>query len=329
VIFLSNPHSISPLAHVNMSAMTNKHSNAKPINDSLWQPRYWPTWLAVAMLRIIAALPFSAKLFAGKFFGLLALYTAKSRRHVTETNIRLCFPELTADQQQQLVKDIFIQNGIGFFEIAWSWWAKPKAYQGRYTLENLHLLEQARQHGKGVLLVGAHFVHLDLAGALLGQTIPIGTIYRINNNPVLEQVITKGRKRSFTDVIDRLETRKIIKRLREGGMLWYAPDQDMNHKQSVFAPFFGVQASTITATSRLAKLGNANVLGVFHYRDPKTHQYRIVFKSLEANFPTGNDIDDASSVNRMIEQAIREEPSQYMWVHRRFKTRPPGEAGIY
>ena len=281
------------------------------------------------MLRIIAALPFGAKRFAGKFFGLLAYRLASKRRHITETNIRLCFPELNENQQAELVREIFIQNGIGFFEIAWSWWARPEQLNGRYTVENLELLHQAQADGKGVLLVGAHFVHLDLCGAMLCQKAPMGVIYRKNNNPVMEKVITEGRLRVFTDVLERSDMRTIAKRLKAGAAIWYAPDQDFNHRQSVFAPFFGQQASTLTATSKLARLGNAQVLGLFHYRDPETHQYRIVFKSIDPSFPTGDEVQDASLVNQMIEAAIREEPAQYMWVHRRFKTRPPGEASVY
>lgn len=298
-------------------------------SDNLIHPRHWPSWIAIAVLRIIAALPFRAKLFAGKFFGLLAYRLAKKRRHITETNIRICFPELDNDQQIQLVRDVFIQNGIGFFEIAWSWWAQPQEIEGRYTIENLDLLHEAQADGSGVLLVGAHFVHLDLCGAMLIQHAKINPIYRRNNDPVFEKIITKGRKRNFPLVMERSNMKAITRELRAGTALWYAPDQDFNHRQSVFAPFFGQQASTLTATARLSKLGKAKVLGLFHYRDPNTHHYRIVFKPIDSTFPTGDDVQDATLVNQMIEAAIREEPAQYMWVHRRFKTRPPGEPAVY
>ncbi len=305
--------------------MPNQTKNSQ----NLAHPRHWASWVAIALLRIIAALPFKAKLFAGKFFGLLAYRFAKKRRHITEVNIKLCFPNLNEDEQANLVREVFIQNGIGFFEIAWGWWVKPKALEGRYTVENIELLHQAQADGRGVLLVGAHFVHLDLCGAMLCQTAPMGVIYRKNNDPVMEKVITEGRLRIFSDVLERSDMRTIARRLKAGAAIWYAPDQDFNHRQSVFAPFFGVPASTLTATSKLARLGNASVLGLFHYRDPKTHQYRIVFKPIDSAFPTGDEVEDATLVNRMIEDAVREEPAQYMWVHRRFKTRPPGEASVY
>jgi KDO2-lipid IV(A) lauroyltransferase len=301
---------------------SNKH-------PSLYAARFWPSWLAIAILRFIAALPFKTKLVAGKYFGLLAFRFGKHRRHVTETNIQLCFPELNAQQQQHLVRDIFIQNGIGFFEIAWAWWAKPESIAGRYQVEGLEHIQKATAGGKGVVLVGAHFVHLDLCGLMLNQVTPMDVIYRKNNNPVFEHVITGGRKRVFKNVLERSDMRNIVRKLREGRVIWYSPDQDFGRRQSVFAPFFGVQASTLTTTAQLARMGRANVCCVFHYRDPKTHQYRVVFKPVSESFPSGDDVADATLINRHIEAGIREQPDQYMWVHRRFKTRPAGEPPLY
>jgi len=296
---------------------------------NLYHVRYWASWLAVGILRLIALLPFKTKLLAGKWFGLLAYRFGKKRRHITETNIRLCFPEFDEAMQNKFVRDIFIQNGIGFFEIAWAWWATPQSIEGRYTVEGLEHIEAAKAGGKGVVLVGAHFVHLDLCGLMLNQVTPMDVIYRKNNDPVFEHVITTGRQRVFENVLERGDMRSIIRKLREGRVIWYSPDQDFGHRQSVFAPFFGVTASTLTTTAQLARMGRANVCCVFHYRNPATHQYRIVFKPVPAEFPTGDDVADATLINRLIEAGIREQPEQYMWVHRRFKTRPDGEASVY
>jgi KDO2-lipid IV(A) lauroyltransferase len=295
----------------------------------LYHPRYWPSWLAVGLLRLIALLPFRAKLLAGKYLGLLLHRFARHRRHVTETNIRLCFPELDATQRAALVREIFVQNGIGFFEIAWAWWASPEDVEGRYTAEGLEYLQAASAGGRGVVLVGAHFVHLDLCGLMLNQVTPMDVIYRRNNDPVFEHVITAGRKRVFANVLERSDMRTIIRKLREGRVIWYSPDQDFGGRQSVFAPFFGVQASTLTTTAQLARLGRANICCGFHYRDPTSHRYRLVFRPVPDDFPTGDDVADATLINQLIEAGIREQPEQYMWVHRRFKTRPEGESSLY
>ncbi len=300
-----------------------------PIPSDLYHPRHWFSWLAVGLLRLIAMLPYRAKLVAGKYLGLLIQRFGKKRRHITETNIRLCFPELNDEQQRALVREIFIQNGIGFFEIAWAWWAREEDVAGRYRVEGLEHIKEATKDGKGVVLVGAHFVHLDLCGLMLNQVVPMDVIYRKNNDPVFEHVITSGRKRVFENVLERSDMRGIVRKLRSGRIIWYSPDQDFGGRQSVFAPFFGVTASTLTTTAQLARMGRANICCGFHYRDPETHQYRLVFKPVPEQFPTGDDVADATLINQLIEAGIRERPEQYMWVHRRFKTRPQRVPSLY
>ncbi len=261
--------------------------------------------------------------------GKVGYHFIHKRRHIVEVNIDLCFPDLSAKEKIQFAKEIFKQNAIGFFEIAWGWWAKSEDIAHRYTVEGLEHLDAAKADGSGVLLVGAHFVHLDLCGRMINQVTPLGPIYRKHNNPVFEYVITSGRKRRFKNVLERSDMRAIVRTLRQGDVLWYAPDQDYGRNQAVFAPFFGVSAATLVSTSKLARLGRAKTLGLFHYRDPITHQYRIVFEPIDPAFPTGDDIQDATLINALIEKGISVQPDQYMWVHRRFKTRPAGEASFY
>ena len=270
---------------------------------SLYHPRHWPSWLAIFFLRLIAALPFKGKLLVGKAIGLLAYRLIKKRRHVTETNIRLCYPELNSQQQQALVRDIFIQNSIGFFEIAWAWWLKPEDIAGRYTFEGLEHIEAAKAGGKGIVLVGAHLVHLDLAGFIINQITPIGAIYRKNNNAVLEHVITKGRQRVFSAVLERSNMRQIVRELRAGQVLWYAPDQDFGRRQSVFVPFFGVPASTLTTTAQLARMGRANVCFVFHYRDPVTHPHPPCPRQLH-ELLTGVDAQGRELASRVFDGSV-------------------------
>ena len=299
------------------------------IDPSLFYPKYWLSWLAILLLRIVAALPFKAKLIAGRCLGFLVFHLVKKRRHTVQTNIRLCFPERNPAQQEKMVHDIFTANGIGFFEIAWAWWANIDDIKNRYDIEGLEHIDAAKSDGSGVLLVGAHFVHLDLCGLMTNHSSPISVIYRKNNNPVFEYIITKGRERFFEHVIERSDMRNIVRKLREGKTIWYSPDQDFGRDQAVFAPFFGVEAATLVSTSRLAKMGRAKPVGIAHYRDPITHRYRIVISPVDTAFPTGDDYQDAVIINTMLEKAIRMQPEQYMWVHRRFKTRPEGEPSLY
>jgi len=295
---------------------------------SLLHPRHWLSWLAIFLLRIIALLPFKVKILAGTGFGKISYRLLKRRRHITSTNIALCFPQKSAAEQEQLVKEIFIANGIGFFEIAWAWWADAESIRPRLTVEGLELLQQASADS-GVLLVGGHFTHLDLAGLMVNLVADIDAIYRKNNDPVFEYVITKGRKRVFKNVLERSNMREIVRKLRDGRVVWYSPDQDHGIKNSVFAPFFGVPAATVTATAKLMRMGKANPVFVAHRRDPLTNQYTVTFSLPDPAFPTGDDVTDATIINSMLEDAIKKQPDQYMWVHRRFKTRPKGEPYLY
>ena len=193
------------------------------MDNKLLHPRHWPSWIAVGFLRLISALPFRAKLVAGTLFGEAAYYLIPHRRHVVETNISLCFPELTGVKRRKLIKSTLRQNGIGLFEIAWAWWAKPESLDGKFDIEGLEHLEQAQKDGSGVLLIGAHFTHLDLIGLMINRVADIDAIYRRNNNDVLEYVITKGRQSVFRNVLERSDMRKIVKKLREGRVIWYSP----------------------------------------------------------------------------------------------------------
>jgi len=156
------------------------------IEPSLFHPKYWLSWFAILLLRIVAALPFKAKLIAGRGLGFLVFHLVKKRRHTVQTNVRLCFPELNPAQQEKMVHDIFAANGIGFFEIAWAWWANIDDIRNRYDIEGLEHIAAAKADGSGVLLVGAHFVHLDLCGLMTNHSTPMSVIYRKNNNPVFE-----------------------------------------------------------------------------------------------------------------------------------------------
>jgi KDO2-lipid IV(A) lauroyltransferase len=295
---------------------------------SLIHPRHWASWFAIFLLRIIALLPFRLKILAGTAFGKISYRLLKRRRHITNTNIALCFPEKSATEQEQLVKDIFVANGIGFFEIAWAWWADPESLRHRFNVEGLEVLLQANSE-KGVLLVGGHYTHLDLAGLMVNLVADMDVIYRKNNDPVFEYVITNGRKRVFKNVLERSDMREIVRKLRDGRVVWYSPDQDHGIQNSVFAPFFGVPAATVTATAKLMRMGKANPVFVAHKRDLVTNQYTVTFSLPDPAFPTGDDVADASIINLMLENAIKQQPDQYMWVHRRFKTRPKGEPSVY
>lgn len=227
-----------------------------------------------------------------------------------------------------MVKRTIEENVIGFFESACGWWGNPKKLLPSVEFKGLEHLQAATDKG-GVLLVGAHYSNLDLGGILTSLNTTIDVTYRPHDNAVFNWAILKGRGPYFGLIIDRYDIRTMIRRVKQGKILWYAADQDYGPKHSVFAPFFGVPAATITGTTRLASMCKAPVITIAHHRDPSDNHYVIEFSKPLENFPTKDLVTDASTMNSALEHCIRLYPDQYMWVHRRFKTRPEGEKGFY
>ncbi len=296
--------------------------------SNLAAPRYWPTWLGVVVMWFIAQLPLRLQLALGGAIGAIGHRFARDRRHIARTNIALCFPELNEHARDELVRQIFTSSGIGAVETAIAWFGNITRYSDRVTFEGLDVLTTAQQRGRGVVLIGAHFATLDLAGALLSQAADFDVMYRYNKNPVIEWAMRHGRERRFKGVIERGDARTVLTRLKEGRTIWYAADQDYGRKVSVFAPFFGVPAATVTATARFARFNSSPAVFVSHFRDAAARTWSLHFREID-RFPTGNDIADARCVNAVIEAEIRRHPDQYLWLHRRFKTRPHGEPRPY
>lgn len=296
---------------------------------SRFAPRHWHLWCAVGVAWVVAHLPLPAQFALGRALGALFYRFGHARRHVAETNLGLCFPLLDAVQRDDLVRAVFRSVGIGAVETAMAWFRDPARYRGRVDVEGLEHLVAASKAGHGVLLVGAHFTTLDFAGALLSLFADIDVVYRCNANPVVEWLMLHGRERMFGAVIERGDPRRMLERLDAGRTVWYAPDQDYGRKVSVFAPFFGVPAATITATARLARRNGSPVLFFSHFRNERTRRWRLEISPVIEGFPSGDDVADATRLNAIVERAIRRDPAQYLWLHRRFKTRPPGEARPY
>ena len=275
---------------------------------------------------VVAHLPFALQIQTGKFIGILSYYFARGRRHVCEVNLKLCFPELTDFKHQQLVRKTFISNGIGLIEIAIAWYRSPEEYKDRVTVSGLENLEAALDKGKGVLLLCAHFTTLEFGGFLFNLFHTMDVTYRPNKNALFEAAMYNGRIRHYPNVIDRKDVRSAIRSLKQGNILWYAPDQDYGAKHSVFVPFFGNRAATITATSRFAKANDSAVVFFSHYRKEDNSGYHLEFSPMLENFPSNNQEDDARTINILVEQAVTRQPDQYLWLHKRFKTQDSGKA---
>jgi KDO2-lipid IV(A) lauroyltransferase len=297
--------------------------------EKFYTPRYWPTWIMIFLFKLWAKLPWSGQYKIAQILSIFLGRLAKRRRNIVATNLQLCFPEWDAATQKQKTDEVMFNNTLGIVESISVYHRPVESYRAKLHVEGLDVLNAATAKGKGVLLLGAHYSHLDLGGALVSLVCDPYAIYRPNNNPLLDQYIINGRMSFMKGVIKRTDMRGIVKALKRNEIVWYPPDQDYGKQHAVFAPFFGVNAATITATTRLVKFNQSAVVMMSCYRNDDTGDYHLSFHQAPAEFPSGDDTLDATLINSALETCIRKSPTQYMWTHRRFKTQPDGRAKLY
>jgi len=293
-------------------------------------PRFWFTWIGVGLLRLAASMPYEVQLFIGHRLGDLMFWLIPRRRQVARRNLQLCFPELEENARHRLLRRCFRATGITVIESAFSWWGSDARLQTLYRLEGKEHLQYALQQGKGILLLGGHYTTLEISGRFLAfSTNDLQPIYKPARNQLFNALMVASRSRLFDKLLSNRDFRNILRSLKENKVVWYAPDQDFGRKRSVFAPFMGISTATLTIASRLAKNSGAPVLPFYSQRLPGSEGYLIKLLPPLQNFPSGDDVADATRINETIEQQVRNAPEQYLWLHRRFKTRPPGEEDIY
>jgi KDO2-lipid IV(A) lauroyltransferase len=281
-------------------------------------------------MKLLAMLPFAALMAIGRGLGAIIERVPSPRRQVAATNIALCFPELDAQAQARLVDGHLRDIGLMLIEFALGWMGSDRAIAKiPVQFEGLEHLQAAHAEGRGVLLVGGHFSHLELCARLVSQRIRIAGMYRRMDNPVFEWTVLRARLGYARAMFDKDDIRGTVKYLRSGGTLWYAPDQDMRSKDNAFVPFFGTLAATITATHHLARMSRSVVIPFFHRRLPGSQGYVLRLGAPLHNVPGPDAEADTAQVNLSIEHMVREAPEQYLWVHKRFKTRPEGAPPIY
>lgn len=298
--------------------------HAPPFRWTLLAPPHWPTWLAIGVLRGLCLLPVPLLIRLGEALGLLASRLSPSRRRVALINFQLCFPDRSPAEHEHLVREHFKALGVGVFEAGLAWWASDARLRRHCRIEGREHLEAVRQQGRGMLLLTGHFTTLELGARLLclaGQ--PFHAMYRPYNNAVADFCMHRWREnRSKLPALPRDELRPLVRALREGRAIWYAPDQTLDPRASVFAPFFGVPTLTLTATSKLAQIGRAAVVPYFPAREDGGWCIRI--QPALTDFPGDDETADAARINAVLEQGMAPVLPQYFWTHRRFKRRPPG-----
>ena len=297
----------------------------------LYHPRYWLTWLGLGLWALVVQLPYGWQVVLARGLGRLAWRWAPKRRDTAMRNLALCYPEKSPQEREQMARATLRNTTLALFETGMAWFWPRWRLLRLFNIEGLEHLRSARDQNQGVLLLGMHFTNLDLGAKFVCLHHSIDGLYRPHNNPVYDRVQRWGRERHSGGIaIAREDLRFMLKRLREGRVAWYAPDQDYGAKRPhLFAPFFGVPAATVTSTAQLARAGRAQVIPFTHTRLSDKGRYQVTLYPPLTDFPSGDEQADAERINRFVEARVRECPEQYLWVHRRFKTRPPGEPPLY
>ncbi|MFD1804511.1 kdo(2)-lipid IV(A) palmitoleoyltransferase [Mixta tenebrionis] len=297
---------------------------------ALLHPRYWLNWFGLIVLFLLVQLPFPVIERLGVWLGRTSMRFLPRRVRITRRNLELCFPDLSSYELEQRIVHNFESLGMGLMETGMAWFWPDSRVKRWFTVNGLHNLQAAQQNKRGALIIGVHFMSLELGGRTMGLCQPMMAMYRPHNSKLMEWVQTKGRTRSNKAMIDRRDLRGMVKALKQGEAVWFAPDQDYGPKGSVFAPLFAVpQAATTSGTFMLARLARPAMITVVLIRKERGQGYELVIQPQLEDYPLDDEQAAAAYMNKIIEREILRAPSQYLWLHRRFKTRPTGAASLY
>lgn len=276
-------------------------------------------------------LPLPLQAAFGWVLGHLLYLLVAPRRRVVLINLRLCFPELDEEQRRRLARQNFVAVTRSMLERGVIWWASKHRIRRLVELHGVDKVRTAHAEGRGVVMLVPHFVGLDMAGARMAMEMDCVSMYAAQLNKLLEKMLLRGRTRFGSQVLlSRQEgIRGAVRAIKQGRPFYYLPDLDYGPKESIFAPFFGVQTATIPGLPRIARLGNAVVIPLVVRMKSWGRGYVGEFGEPWADFPGEDVATDTARMNTWIESEVRQIPAQYYWVHKRFKTRPPGEPRLY
>ena len=297
---------------------------------SLLHPRYWPAWLGIGLLWLVVQLPYPLIYRLGHGLGRLSMHFLRGRVRIAQRNLELCFPHLSPAQRHEMLVKNFESLGMGLMETGMPWFWPTHRVERWTETSGVNEVVELQEQKQGILLIGIHFLTLELGARMFGMFTPGIGVYRPNDNPLIDWLQTWGRLRSNKTMLDRKNLKGMVKSLKEGEILWYAPDHDYGRASSVFVPFFNVDnAATTTGTWMLARMSKATIVPFVPRRKPNGAGYELIALQPEATPPLDSPETTASWMNKIIEQCILMAPEQYMWLHRRFKTRPEGVPSRY
>ncbi|NOZ09557.1 MAG: lipid A biosynthesis acyltransferase [Gammaproteobacteria bacterium] len=296
---------------------------------SFVSPRYLPSWMLLGSMRLITLCPLPVLWALGWLIGETLYRFGHDRRHIANRNIERCLPELSTDGRQGLVREHFHAVGLGLLAMPLPWWASRRRLTRLVRYQGRHHYDQALAAGKNIILLAPHFMGLE-SGLIMSTERPMMYMYQRPKNILIDTVIQRGRTRFGAELIERSGSLKgMFRKLKGGVPLCYLPDQNPGAKRGIFVNFMGVTAATHQALGRFAKLADAVVIPCICTQRPFGRGYLITYKPPLENFPSGDPEKDTTHMNQAIEKAVRDDPAQYFWIHRRFKIQPEGEPDFY
>lgn len=288
-------------------------------------PKFWPSWLGLAFLRVLSWLPLPVLAFLGKLVGAIVYRCMSKRREITLVNLATCFPELDEQQRIRIAKQCFELIAFTACSIGVNWWASPKRLARLVSYEGREHYDKLVDNTQNIVMLAPHSIALEMGALLLSKERPMITMYQQSKHPMMDAYIKDRRGRFKGLLVERkAPLRNLLRLIKQGNPFYYLPDQDAG-KKGVFVPFFGQEASTFPMLSKFSKLGKAAVLPVYTHILPSGRGWHVVIGEPVNNFPTDDEIADTAKMNQIIEQMIRSGPQQYFWVHKRFKTQQSGE----
>ena len=295
---------------------------------SFLAPKYWLLWLWFAILWLVSRLPYRVFCFIARSVGLLFMLVGKERRVVAERNVELCYPELSEKERKHIVRESFAGAGMSLFESGYVWWP-VKRHLDRTSIQGLEHIENARARGENILMFTCHNTPLEACFGPLANIIGgISVVFRVHNNACWEYVSGVGRLKYQFHMVPKKAIKFFISNMQKGKVSLIAPDQDFGPKRSLFVPFFNIPTASVPTVPDTARQANASVFFVEINRKPYQSCHVVIHPKLE-KFPSGDNEADTALTNQITEDCIRRSPGDYLWHHRRFKTRPPGEPEVY
>ena len=297
------------------------HNNEVKLELSMLSPSYLLTWLGTGFLYVLTLLPIKIQLFLGGQLGSILLFISPQRKNITQINLQLCFPNKTQIELEKMVKEVFKDIGKGLIETGIAWWKSDRFIDK--LINKKSNFEQLDSNNEGCLILLKHSTHAELDIRIISRLLRVGGMYKTQTNKVMNYLMIKARNKYLIGTVTNRQTRRGLTWLRNGLKFLYAADQDYGTKGSEFVPFFGIQAATITLPSDLFKKGTR----VYFFNVMRVNSsYEITLDE----FSQQTDKDGfLNEMNNFYQKAILETPTQYFWMHRRFKTRPEGQEGFY